>query len=176
MDSADTVPVWSGELVDSPLGVIWTAVSPLGLVAVDLWGERTRFETLVKQQTGSIPSYEPAQVAPVLLQLAQYLAGERQIFDLALDWRGITPFQRQVLEQVLGIPYGQTRSYGDIARALGRPGAVRAVGRANAGNPMPLVIPCHRVLGADGRLHGYSAPGGLETKAWLLRREGSWLI
>lgn len=86
------------------------------------------------------------------------------------------PFQQEALQVVSEIDYGRTRTYGDIARQLGKPKAVRAVGRANATNPMPIIIPCHRVLGADGRLHGFSAPGGVETKAWLLRLEGSWLI
>jgi methylated-DNA-[protein]-cysteine S-methyltransferase len=74
------------------------------------------------------------------------------------------------------VPFGRQSTYREIAEQLGQPGAVRAVGRANATNPIPIVIPCHRILGADGKLHGYSAPGGLETKAWLLRHEGSWLL
>ena len=93
-----------------------------------------------------------------------------------MDWSVLTPFQAEVLQAVYTIPYGRLLTYKDIAEQIGKPGAVRAVGRANATNPMPIIIPCHRVLGADGKLHGYSAPGGLETKAWLLRLEGSWLL
>jgi len=88
----------------------------------------------------------------------------------------MTPFQRAALARVCAVPYGRTSTYGTIADELGQPGAVRAVGRANATNPLPIIIPCHRILGADGKLHGYGARGGLETKAWLLRLEGSWLL
>jgi methylated-DNA-[protein]-cysteine S-methyltransferase len=80
------------------------------------------------------------------------------------------------LRAVHAIPYGRLSTYGEIAAQIGNPKSVRAVGRANATNPIPIVIPCHRVIGSDGKLHGYGAPGGLETKAWLLRMEGSWLL
>jgi methylated-DNA-[protein]-cysteine S-methyltransferase len=116
------------------------------------------------------------RVAPILAQLDDYLQGKRHAFDLAIDWSPLTPFQRDVLQLVYTIPYGQTRTYGEIASELGKPGAARAAGQANATNPMPLVIPCHRVLGSDGHLHGYGGAGGVETKAWLLRLEGSRLL
>ena len=120
--------------------------------------------------------YASERLEGVIGQVAEYLQGSRQNFDIKIDWSVMSSFQREVLQEVYNIPFGITRTYGDIAVRLGNPGAMRAVGRANAMNPIPIVIPCHRVLGADGRLHGYSAPGGVETKAWLLRREGSWLI
>lgn len=168
--------IWFGELADSPLGAIWIATSPRGLVAVNLWEEQVRLEAQVLTLAAVVPTYAPEKVAPVATQFTEYFSRERKQFDLAIDWSFMTPFQEQVLQQVATIPYGRTRTYGDIAEELGKPSAVRAVGRANATNPMPIIIPCHRVLGADGRLHGYAAPGGLETKAWLLRLEGSWLI
>jgi methylated-DNA-[protein]-cysteine S-methyltransferase len=108
-----------------------------------------------------------------LQQIAEYLRGERQDFDLPIDWSVLTPFQEQALRATFAIHYGQTSTYGDIARGLSKPRAARAVGRAEATNPMPLVIPCHRVLGADGGLHGYGAGKGLETKRWLLDLERS---
>lgn len=103
-------------------------------------------------------------------QLLEYLAGERQEFTLPLAPAG-TPFQRAVWQALQTIPYGQTRSYGDIARQIGRPKAFRAVGMANHENPIPIFIPCHRVVGSDGSLTGYA--GGLELKKALLGLEGS---
>ena len=103
-------------------------------------------------------------------QLEQYFAGERTCFELPLAITG-THFQQQVWRQLQAIPFGETRSYGDIARALDKPGASRAVGTANAANILPLIIPCHRVIGADGTLTGFG--GGLETKRWLLDFEGA---
>src|SRR5690606_41649195 len=113
---------------------------------------------------------------PVFVPIAESLGGRRRDFDVEIDWSALSPFQASVLRLVWAIPYGQTRTYGDIAGELGQPGGARAVGRANATNPMPLVIPCHRVLGTDGRLHGYGGPGGVVTKAWLLQLEGSRLL
>ncbi len=85
----------------------------------------------------------------------------------------MTPFQLQVLHLTTHIPYGQTSTYKDIAIQVGKPNAARAVGRVEATNPIPLVIPCHRVLGSDGSLHGYGGPGGIKLKAWLLQLEQS---
>ncbi len=102
-------------------------------------------------------------------QLKEYFAGKRRDFDLELDVRG-TAFQQRVWEAVRAVPYGQTRSYKDVATAVGQPKAVRAVGAANGANPLPLVIPCHRIIGSSGGLHGYG--GGLDVKARLLELEG----
>ena len=101
-------------------------------------------------------------------QLVEYFAGERTTFDLELDPAG-TPWQRRVWAALRDIPHGETRSYGEIARALGAPGASRAVGHANGRNPISIVVPCHRVVGSDGRLTGYG--GGMERKAALLALE-----
>lgn len=101
-------------------------------------------------------------------QLREYFDGKRTAFDLALHPKG-TPFQKAVWKALLTIPYGETRSYGDIARAVGRPAAVRAVGMANGRNPLPIVVPCHRVIGAGGTLVGYG--GGLPVKQALLDHE-----
>ncbi|ERE20738.1 methylated-DNA--[protein]-cysteine S-methyltransferase [Pseudogulbenkiania ferrooxidans] len=111
---------------------------------------------------------DDAALAEVARQLAEYQAGERQTFDLALAPQG-TPFQQQVWTALREIPYGHTVSYGELARALGNPDGARAVGRANATNPIALIVPCHRVLGTDGSLTGYA--GGLPLKAALLRFE-----
>ena len=103
-------------------------------------------------------------------QLAAYFAGERRRFDLPLDPRG-TPFQLAAWRSLAEIPYGKTITYGEQARRLGRPGAARAVGAANGRNPLPIVVPCHRVVGADGRLVGFG--GGLAAKRYLLDLEVS---
>ena len=167
---------WMGAVDESPLGRIWTAVSVNGLVAVSLWDDPERFSLEVARLAGQPPEYEPERVTAITAQLYEYLYKKRTDFDLAIDWSVMTPFQTTVLRVVYGIEYGRTLTYRDVARQIGKPKAVRAVGRANATNPMPLIIPCHRVLGSDGKLHGYGAPGGLETKAWLLHLEGSWFI
>ncbi len=108
--------------------------------------------------------------ASVLAQLDEYFAGTRRDFDLALDLEG-TPFQQSVWQALRDIPYGETRSYGEIASAIGKPRAARAVGMANHENPVSILVPCHRVIGHDGRLVGYG--GGLEIKRALLDLEGS---
>ncbi len=106
--------------------------------------------------------------AELRAQLAAYFAGELSCFHLSIRARG-TPFQEQVWERLRAIPYGATRSYAELARELGRPKAARAVGLANGKNPISIVVPCHRVIGADGSLTGYA--GGIERKAWLLQHE-----
>jgi O-6-methylguanine DNA methyltransferase len=119
------------------------------------------------------PQAEPDPAAPPLpetrRQLDEYLAGTRREFDIPLDFAG-TPFQRLCWEALLRIPYGETRSYGAMAREIGRPAAVRAVGHANHDNPIGVIIPCHRVIGANGSLTGYA--GGLDMKRVLLELEG----
>ena len=109
-----------------------------------------------------------APLAPVIVQLDEYFAGERTAFDLPLAFTG-TPFQLAVWEALRGIPYGQTISYAELAQRVGRPTAVRAVGATNERNPIPVIVPCHRVIGADGSLTGFG--GGLTTKRALLELE-----
>lgn len=101
-------------------------------------------------------------------QLREYFSGKRRVFDLALEIEG-TDFERKVWKRLQGVPYGRTASYKDIARGIGRPSAYRAVGAANGKNPLAIVIPCHRIIGRDGRLVGYG--GGLWRKKWLLDHE-----
>jgi methylated-DNA-[protein]-cysteine S-methyltransferase len=168
-----------GKLDNTPVGTIWVAASADGVVAVSLWDDETKFREEVFKLTGEAPD-ETAAASPILIaaltELDAYLRGELREFTAPIDWSTMKLFQREALELVRAVPYGRTTTYGAIANQLGKPGAVRAVGQANANNPLPIIIPCHRVLGAGGKLHGYGARGGLETKAWLLRLEGSWLI
>jgi methylated-DNA-[protein]-cysteine S-methyltransferase len=104
--------------------------------------------------------------------LQKYFAGERVTFDLPIDRGCFTPFQAEVYEAVSRVPYGSVKSYGEIAAEIGRPKSARGVGSAMARNPLPVIIPCHRVVGSSGNLTGYSAAGGVSSKKWLLLMEG----
>lgn len=123
-----------------------------------------------KGARGAEPSWvrDDDRFSGAVAQLREYFDGTRRTFDLDLAPSG-TAFQRQVLDALLTIPYGETRSYADVARQVGRPAAVRAVGAANGRNPLPIVIPCHRVIGRDGSLTGFG--GGLDAKRFLLELE-----
>ena len=161
-----------GNIKPTPLGEVWAAISARGLVMVDFGISRTSFERAVCKQTKSEIEYAPKKVDEVVEQIKEYLMGKRKRFDLTIDWSVLaSDFQRDALRAVFAIPYGETRTYAEVAAQIGYPLAFRAMGRANATNPMPLVIPCHRVIGTDGKLHGYGGKGGLKTKAWLLRME-----
>lgn len=153
----------------SPVGELTLIASEAGLVAV-LWENddpsRVRLADVEDEADHPLLTRTAAQ-------LAEYFAGERRSFDLPLDFRG-TDFQKSVWAQLLAIPFGETRSYGEIARNLGNPTASRAVGAANGRNPISIIAPCHRVVGASGSLTGFA--GGLETKAFLLKLEGPKLL
>ena len=116
----------------------------------------------------------PPAITAVIARVQRHLAGDLQDFaNLAYDWSRVTEFQSRVLHAVLAVQPGRTATYGDLARTIGaKPGAARAIGGAVGANPWPLLIPCHRILGAGGKLTGYSGPGGLATKARLLALEG----
>ena len=167
-----------GSISTSQLGEVWVAMSERGLVTVEFSVSRGQFEATVRRQTRreiqDAPRQEAARVAQAACEIAEYLRGKRRVFDMSIDWSILaSDFQRTALRAVMAVPYGERRTYGQIAAQIGRPDAPRAVGRANATNPMPLVIPCHRVVGSDGKLHGYGGAGGLKTKQWLLEMEGA---
>ncbi len=124
--------------------------------------------TLLEREAGGPAVLDAASASLVVAQLREYFAGERQRFELPLAGSG-TEFQRRVWEALRRVPYGRTASYGEIARAIDRPSAARAVGGASRRNPLMIVVPCHRIVGADGALTGYG--GGLHRKEWLLKRE-----
>jgi methylated-DNA-[protein]-cysteine S-methyltransferase len=131
------------------------------------------FSHLIEQRYNSRVIYDESRTLEVINQLADYLNGTRRQFSLAIDFSSLTPFQVEVLRITSQIPYGETRTYQEIAVQMGKQHAARAVGRVEATNPIPLIIPCHRVLGSDGTLHGYGGPGGIKLKAWLLDLEKS---
>jgi len=159
------------ETSDTPLGRLWVAVSGRGLAGVQIQGTLDEFVELLARRGILQVRTDPGRRVPIAKQLSEYLLGERQVFETGIDWTGIGAFQVHALQATLEIPYGETRTYAQIAETISRAGAARAVGRAEATNPMPLVVPCHRVIGSDGKLHGYGAPGGIKTKAWLLDLE-----
>ena len=166
-------PLFIGETGDTPIGKLWLAVSDLGLVAVE-WGKsQAEFEAYLVKRFKRTVEYAPERVREAAAQLSKYLSGEMRNFTLVIDWTVLRPFQQSVLRITYEIPYGETRTYKEIAEHIGRPRAARAVGRAEATNPMPLVIPCHRVIGKDGKLHGYGLGEGVKTKEWLLKLEGA---
>jgi methylated-DNA-[protein]-cysteine S-methyltransferase len=129
------------------------------------------FSKQVEMRFHNTAVYDDSRTAEPLRQIREYLTGNRRQFDLPLDLSPCTKFQQQVLTFTSHIPYGHTSTYKDIAIQVGKMNAARAVGRVEATNPIPLVIPCHRVLGSDGSLHGYGGPGGIKLKAWLLNLE-----
>lgn len=153
----------------TPLGVLRVAASADSVLSVEL--PRRRSEPALERWLRShIPhSAETAVLHTALAQLREYFGGKRRAFDIAVDPAG-TDFQRRVWRAVSAIPFGETTSYGAIATALDGPQLARAVGAAVGANPIPIIIPCHRVIGSDDSLTGYG--GGLRMKVWLLRHEG----
>ena len=166
--------IYFSTVKDTPIGEIWVACSKRGLVAVDWAGSRGKLLDYLTRRLKFPVEENPRRLTHTAKQLREYLTGERRQFSLKIDWSLMRPFQHEALLATFSIPYGQTSTYGEIATQIGHPRAARAVGRAEATNPMPLVIPCHRVLGADGKLRGYG--GGLEVKKWLLQLEGAVLV
>ncbi|MDR3671218.1 MAG: methylated-DNA--[protein]-cysteine S-methyltransferase [Holophaga sp.] len=154
----------------SPLGSIDLAVERSGAL-VYLGFSRPEHRSRLPKALDRDPdglALDPEPLAPVRRQLEEYFRGERRAFDLPLALRG-TPFQLRVWAELQRIPYGATISYGELARRLGDPNLTRAVGAANGANPVSIIVPCHRVIGADGSLTGYG--GGLENKRALLALE-----
>lgn len=147
--------------IDSPIGLLTLAGRSPALMNL-----RMVDQTYEPSRAGWTP--DPAAFSDVVEQLAAYFAGELTDFDVELDMRG-TEFQRRVWNALLTIRYGQTQSYGEIAEQIGAPGAARAVGLANGRNPIAVIVPCHRVIGAGGSLTGYG--GGLDRKRTLLELE-----
>jgi methylated-DNA-[protein]-cysteine S-methyltransferase len=164
--------LYLGELNDTPLRDFRLVTSDLGLVAVE-WADSQPELDLYLQKLNLPLEINQKKIAPYARELHEYLNGKRTAFTIPIDWTPFTPFQRETLQAVFRIPYGETRTYIDIAREIDRPHAYRAVGAANAMNPMPIIIPCHRLIGTDGKLHGYGGGDGLPTKEWLLKLEGA---
>jgi O-6-methylguanine DNA methyltransferase len=165
--------IYLGELNHTPLGDLRLAVSNLGLVAVEWAVSQPELMTYLLHRLKRNVEEDQKKIHPYAKEINEYLKGKRHEFTFPIDWSTLRPFQLKTLKAVFDIPYGEIRTYADIAALIGHPIAYRAVGGANATNPMPLVIPCHRVIGRDGKLHGYGGGDGLPTKEWLLKLEGA---
>ena len=152
-------------MMKSPVGHLKLVGSDVGLAGV-LW-EHDRAKRVPHLQN-ALEQVDHPVLLESRLQLEEYFQGKRKRFDLKLDFVG-TAFNRKIWDALLAIPYGETRTYGRIAKEIGSPRAMRAVGAANGRNPISIIAPCHRVIGSNGKLTGFA--GGLETKAFLLRLE-----
>jgi methylated-DNA-[protein]-cysteine S-methyltransferase len=154
--------------VESPIGRLLLTSDGTALTGLFTRPERKSYSTEGWAEDAGI-----APLALAALQLNEYFAGTRRTFDLPMRLDG-TPFQQRVWRELTEIPYGETWSYGQLAKRIGNPNASRAVGLANGQNPISILVPCHRVIGADGSLTGYG--GGLERKSWLLAHEGLYQV
>ncbi len=168
---AKTAPLIQWDVIESPLGPLFIAISARGLCNLDFGVNQVAF--LSRLDPLARTEQSPAALAPAAEQLLGYFSGARFEFDLPLDLERLTPFQLSVLQTARRIPPGMMWTYGQVARAIGRPNASRAVGQALGHNPVPIVIPCHRVVASDGSLGGYSGGGGVESKRFLLGLEGA---
>jgi methylated-DNA-[protein]-cysteine S-methyltransferase len=166
-----TPSCWINQIKATPLGPISLAANESGLIRV-FFGDVDGIKTVLTGEISVDDREKNLHLAAGLLQLDEYLHGKRREFELSIDWGIFKPFAAKVSETVFQIPCGEVRTYGEVAAAAGSPKAARAVGGVMANNPILILIPCHRVVGSDGSLHGYSGPGGLKTKAWLLGLEG----
>ena len=154
-----------------PCGVAWTGdvIEGVQLSEARTIDTRRRLQDRFEGATEATP---PVAIQDVIRRMVESLRGEADdLVDVLLDFDALPPFRRKVFEVVRTIPAGETMSYGEVAAAVGSPGAARAVGQALGRNPYPIVVPCHRVLAANGALHGFSAPGGIVTKRRMLEIE-----
>jgi methylated-DNA-[protein]-cysteine S-methyltransferase len=161
------------DVVESPVGELFVGVSDRGLCVISYEADPDLQVERLARGFGSRVLRSPRQVDPTRRQLDEYFAGKRQRFDLDVDLRLARDFGRTVLEELGRVPFGEITTYGALAARAGKPKAARAVGTIMNRNPVPIVLPCHRVVGANGSLVGYA--GGLERKQMLLRLEGALL-
>jgi methylated-DNA-[protein]-cysteine S-methyltransferase len=168
---SETAPLIQWGEMSSPLGKLFVAVNARGLCALDFGRRESDFLQRLDPQARL--EKNPKAVQRVTNQLLEYFARDRTKFDLPIDLSVVTPFQRDVLAIACRIAPGRVWTYHRVAEAMGRPKSSRPVGQALARNPVPIVIPCHRVIASDGTLGGYSGGSGLKAKRWLLRLEGA---
>ncbi len=168
---ADGVALFETAL--GPCGIAWTAEGVAGVLLPEADAAKTRAR-LRKRFPDAPEEAPPAPIGRVIAGIVALLRGDdADLSAVPLDLRGVSPFNRVVYALARSIPRGRTLTYGDLAARLGDPGAARAVGRALAENPLPIVVPCHRIVASNGTLGGFSAPGGVSTKRRLLALEGA---
>lgn len=162
--------------LNPPFKPIWAASNITAVLMVSFGISRDEFTKLVSHRFPGAEILFSHAPHSALTQIAEYLGSQRIAFTTPLDLTGTTPFQRSVYQAVSKIPYGETRTYAEIAAQIHKPDAARAVGGANGANPLPILIPCHRLVGTDGSLRGYGGAGGIETKRYLLALEKRHLL
>jgi methylated-DNA-[protein]-cysteine S-methyltransferase len=159
------------DVVDSPVGPLFVAASDRGLASISFDPDPEEQLERLARIAGPCVLRSPRSVDETRRELDEYFEGKRRAFDLSLDLRALPPFTLSVLQQLAQVPYGETTTYGELASLVGRPRAARAVGTVMNRNRIPIVLPCHRVVGAGGNLVGYA--GGLDRKLALLQLEGA---
>lgn len=158
------------DVADSPLGTLWLAIGPRGTLAIHYGAEpseRDLRRIVARYGPGLLRA--PRRVDPLKRQLDEYFHGRRRAFEVAVDLSALTPFQRRILRATARVPFGTLATYRLVAERAGAPTATRAAAGALGANPVPIVVPCHRVVASDGSLGGYAS--GLDAKRWLLRLE-----
>ncbi len=166
-----TAPLVAWDVMESPLGPLYVAATDGKLVHVSFGESYDEFAR--KLNPLARLEHQPEALAHIVAQIRAYFDHPIAYFDLPVDLSMVSPFQREALQLIRQIPLGTVWTYKQVAEKLGRPSASRAVGQAMARNPVPIVIPCHRVVGSNGALTGYGGGGGISTKRWLLQREGA---
>ena len=157
----------------TPFGPLQLAATDVGVVGV-WFGAAGDALAMLSRDLGDVTFVENGpNVEPARAQVEQYVRGERHEFDIAIDWRRSKGFRLRVLQELASVPFGMTVSYGELARRCGSPAATRAVGSAMATNPLPVIVPCHRVVRSGGAIGGFAgARNAIDTKKWLLTHEG----
>ena len=172
LEDADEGIVYYSYLDDQRVGKLFIGMTDHGLVSLQFVDAEDEFRARIEPRR---IVYAPEKLEDATQQVGEYLRGERRAFQLSVDLSGMTPFQQTVLDEVAKVPRGEVVTYGELAKRIGKPRAARAVGQALGRNPVPIVVPCHRVIASNGSLGGYSGRRGVETKEALLTLEGAWL-
>lgn len=170
MEKKQNLETNAGIALETPIGVLHIVATPKGVAQIDFVRPRRGRGRSARPTSTAAAKQARSHIANAIRQIREYFSGRRKDFDLPLDLHG-TPNQQMVWQGLLEIPFGKTKTYGELAGNIGAPRAARAVGTACGSNPVPLIVPCHRVIGSTGGLHGYG--GGLWRKKLLLELEGA---